>query len=271
MLIAQLTDLHIKQGGKQAYRRVDTLACLQKAVVHINQLSPRPDYLVITGDLGDFGTPDEYQLIKQELLKVELPMLVVPGNHDHRDNLREGLKGLVEFDHPEFCNFVVDQDDTVLIGLDSSVIGKPYGHLSPETLAWLESTLEQHHDKPAMMFLHHPPMQVGLNHMDVQNLQNADELHAVLAKFNNILGICAGHLHRSITAMWNSIPVWVGPSHSHSVTLDLDPNAPSSFSLEPTAIQLLTIEQQSVVSHLSFINDSEGPYPFFDEQGNLID
>ncbi|MDR9828265.1 phosphodiesterase [Vibrio sp. FNV 38] len=271
MLIAQLTDLHIKKGGKKAYRRVDTLECLRKAVLHINHLNPRPDYLVITGDLGDFGTPDEYQLIREELQNVELPMLVVPGNHDDRDNLRKGLKGLVEFDHPDFCNFVVDEQGTVLIGLDSSVIGKPYGYLSQETLSWLKETIRKHQNKPVMLFLHHPPMQVGLGHMDVQNLTNADALLEILSQFNNIKGICAGHLHRPITAIWNSIPVWVGPSHSHSVTLDLNPGAASSFSLEPNAIQLIKFQAESVVSHISYINDSEGPFAFFDEKGHLID
>lgn len=271
MLIAQLTDLHIKKGGKRAYRRVDTLDCLRKAVSHINNLVPQPDYLVITGDLGDFGTPDEYALIKQELMNVNVPMLVVPGNHDHRLNLREGLSELVRFDHSEFCNFVVEHDERLLIGLDSSVIGKPYGQLSLETLSWLEDTLGQHPDKPTLLFLHHPPMHVGLTHMDVQNLQNAEALYEVLSKFNNVVGIVAGHLHRPITAVWKGMPVWVGPSHSHSVTLDLEPDAPSSFSLEPNAIQLFKFDGDSVVSHISYINDSEGPYPFFDEQGKLID
>lgn len=271
MLIAQLTDLHIKQGGRPAYQKVDTLACLRKAIRHINNLKPQPDYAVITGDLGDFGSPEEYQVIKQELLKFHMPLLIVPGNHDHRDNLRQGLEGLAEFDHPDFCNFVVQHDDHVLVGLDSSVIGQPYGHLSEQTLTWLDDTLTEHQAQPVMLFLHHPPMQVGLNHMDVQNLTNADELYQVLSQHNNISGICAGHLHRPVSALWHGIPVWVGPSHSHSVTLDLDPSAPSSFSLEPCAIQLLTLEAESVVSHISYINDSEGPFPFFDQDGNLID
>ncbi|MCX2757386.1 phosphodiesterase [Vibrio sp. Sgm 22] len=271
MLIAQLTDLHIKQGGKQAYKKVDTLKCLYDAVNHINDLRPRPDCVVVTGDLGDFGLIEEYQLINEALEKFDMPLYVIPGNHDDRHNLREGLSNLVSFDHDEYCNFVVDSHDEVLIGLDSSVLGKPYGYLTADTLGWLSLVLEQYRDRAIMLFIHHPPMAVGLNHMDVQNLQNADEFYEVIKPFSNILGICAGHLHRPITAVWNSIPVWVGPSHSHSVTLDLDPKANSSFSLEPKAIQLLTIAKKSVVSHISYIEDSDGPYPFFDEYGALID
>ncbi|UPR58412.1 phosphodiesterase [Vibrio sp. ED004] len=271
MLIAQLTDLHIKQGGKHAYRKVDTLKCLHDAVDHINRLSPRPDCVVVTGDLGDFGVSEEYLLINEALSKFEIPLYVIPGNHDDRNNLRDGLSDLVSFDHQEYCNFVAEEHGVVLVGLDSSVIGKSYGYLSNETLDWLSSVLIEYSAKPKMLFIHHPPMKVGLNHMDVQNLQNNDEFYDVLKDHENIVGICAGHLHRPITAVWNSIPVWVGPSHSHSVTLDLDPNACSSFSLEPKAIQLLTVEGNSVVSHISYIEDSDGPYPFFDESGALID
>ncbi|MEZ9252007.1 metallophosphoesterase [Vibrio cyclitrophicus] len=271
MLIAQLTDLHIKRGGKQAYKKVDTLKCLYDAINHINDLRPRPDCVVVTGDLGDFGLIEEYRLINEALEKFEMPLYVIPGNHDDRNNLREGLSNLVSFDHPQYCNFVAEKDELILVGLDSSVIGKPYGYLTTETLEWLDSVLTKNSTKPAMLFIHHPPMEVGLNHMDVQNLQNSDELYDVLKRYGNVTGICAGHLHRPITTVWNSIPVWVGPSHSHSVTLDLDPNACSSFSLEPKAIQLLTVKGRTVVSHISYIDDSDGPYPFFDEKGALID
>ncbi|GLS90432.1 3',5'-cyclic adenosine monophosphate phosphodiesterase CpdA [Psychromonas marina] len=271
MLIAQLTDLHIKKAGKHAYKKVDTLACLEKAISHINALVPCPDLVVITGDLGDFGTIDEYELISKALYKFTMPVHIVPGNHDNRDNLRQVLGEMTSFDHAQYCNFVVDHPDQVLIGLDSSVIGESHGYLSEETLFWLNKTLEIHKQKSVMLFIHHPPMPVGLGHMDVQNLHNAGDLYDILKRFDNVNGLVAGHLHRPISALWNKIPVWVGPSHSHSVTLDLKPEADSSFSLEPAAIRLFILDQDTVISHLSYIDHSDGPYPFFDQLGNLID
>ena len=57
MLIAQLSDLHIKLPGRLAYKKVDTAAMLAEAVRRINALVPRPDLLLITGDLTDIGSP----------------------------------------------------------------------------------------------------------------------------------------------------------------------------------------------------------------------
>ncbi|MFA0088108.1 phosphodiesterase [Vibrio sp. 10N.261.51.F12] len=271
MLVAQLTDLHIKQGGKLAYKKVDTLKCLQRAVTHINRLVPKPDCTVITGDLGDFGTDAEYEIIHRELRKFTMPVHIVPGNHDHRDNLRCSLSSIAAFDHDTYCNFVQHYGNQCLIGLDSSVIGQPYGELSNETLEWLQQTLLANAEYQVTIFVHHPPMTVGLGHMDVQNLRNADALFEVLTSCRTLQGIVVGHLHRPISAMWRGIPVWVGPSHSHSVTLDLNDNAPSSFSMEPPMIRLLSLTGDGVTSHLSYIEHSQGPYPFFDENKNLID
>jgi len=274
MLIAQLTDLHIKKQGKIAYQKVDTLQCLKQAVTHINGLSPQPDWVVVTGDLGDFGTPEEYDVLVPELKKLHAPVKVIPGNHDHRAYLRAAFEGFSSFDHADYCHFSHVADDYHLIGLDSSVLGKPYGYLTPDSLEWLATQLANKRGLPTLIFIHHPPMKVGIDHMDVQKLLNDDELWQVLEPYKQVKGLIAGHLHRAIYATWNGLPVWVGPSHSHAVTLDLNPNAPSRFSLEPPAIQLFKLAPDSVVSHISYIEAGEksaGPFPFFDENNKLID
>jgi 3',5'-cyclic AMP phosphodiesterase CpdA len=274
MLIAQLTDLHIKKQGKIAYQKIDTLQCLKNAVAHINSLSPQPDWVIVTGDLGDFGTPEEYGVLVPELKKLKAPIKVVPGNHDHRDHLRVAFDGLASFDHSEFCHFSQIFEGYHLLGLDTSVLGKPYGQLAPESLLWLSEQLLAHTELPTLIFLHHPPMEVGIDHMDVQKLLNDEALWQVVKHHTQVTGLVAGHLHRSICATWHGLPVWVGPSHSHAVTLDLNPNAPSSFSLEPPAIQLFKLKPDSVTGHISYIiskDDVVGPFPFFDENNKLID
>ncbi len=51
--IAQISDLHIKEPGVLAYGRVDTAAALERCIVALNQWQPRPDMVVISGDLVD--------------------------------------------------------------------------------------------------------------------------------------------------------------------------------------------------------------------------
>ena len=64
MLLAQISDLHIKRPGALAYRRVDTGAYLARTVAALNALEPRPDAVIMTGDLVDQGDPEQYKHLK---------------------------------------------------------------------------------------------------------------------------------------------------------------------------------------------------------------
>ncbi|CCN37015.1 putative Metallo-dependent phosphatase [Vibrio nigripulchritudo SO65] len=261
MLIAQLTDLHIKQDGKIAYQKVDTLQCFKDAIEHINALNV--DLVVLTGDLGDFGKEEEYVIIRQELKKLNAPIRIIPGNHDHKVKLREGLSDLVDYEHPLECNFALETEHHHLIGLDSSVVGKPFGSIAKDSLNWLREKLLDT-SKPTLLFMHHPPIKVGVEHMDVQNLHNSEDLWDVIAPFNQVKAVVTGHLHRPVCGIWKHLPVWVGPSHSHSVALDFDKEGIPSFQLEPKAIRLFKLDEQGIVGHISYIGQHEGPFPFFD-------
>ena len=53
MLIAQISDLHIRMPGQKAYRVVETDRYLPPAVQAINALDPLPDLTIVSGDLTD--------------------------------------------------------------------------------------------------------------------------------------------------------------------------------------------------------------------------
>ncbi len=66
-LVAHLTDLHIKAGGKLSCRRVDTADALRQCIDTLLALPQRPDIAVVTGDLVDFGSEDEYRFLRRIL------------------------------------------------------------------------------------------------------------------------------------------------------------------------------------------------------------
>src|SRR5436305_1998369 len=82
MLIAQISDMHVKAEGKQLFRRIDTAGYLERAVAHVNALDPRPDIVLATGDLVDGGKPDEYAQLRRLLAPLAMPLYMIPGNHD---------------------------------------------------------------------------------------------------------------------------------------------------------------------------------------------
>ena len=65
--IAQISDLHIKPPGSLAYGRVDTAKALERCVAALNAFAPRPDLVVISGDLADTPAAGEYQYLKRLL------------------------------------------------------------------------------------------------------------------------------------------------------------------------------------------------------------
>ena len=271
MLIAQVTDPHIKAEGRLAYRTVDTAANLSRCVRHLLGLKRRPDCVLMTGDLTDFGRADEYRLLRKLMAPLDVPTYVIPGNHDERENFRRAFS-----DHPYVpregdIRYVVEDYSLRMIGLDTTVPGKPGGVLSDERLAWLDAQLRDKPDTPTLLFMHHPPILTGIEHMDVQNCANGAALGDLLERHRQVFQILCGHVHRPIQTLWRGVNVAIAPSASHYVALDLEANPPREFYLEPPSVFLHHWNEGALVTHLSFVGSFEGPYPFFDEQGNLID
>src|SRR5450631_1899736 len=91
--IAQISDLHIKPPGALAYGRVDTAKALQRCVAAVNAFDPQPDLVVISGDLADTPTPEEYAHLKHLLAPLKLTFAGIPGNHDSREMMRAAFPG----------------------------------------------------------------------------------------------------------------------------------------------------------------------------------
>ena len=91
MLIAQLSDPHIKSPGQLLYDRIDTTGYLERAVAHVLKLDPLPDVVLMTGDLVEGGKPEEYAHLRRLIAPLPMPVYVIPGNHDARDALRDAF------------------------------------------------------------------------------------------------------------------------------------------------------------------------------------
>ena len=123
VLVAQISDLHIKPPGQLAYGRVDTAAALERCVAGLNEFRPRPDIVVISGDLADTPTAEEYEHLKSLLAVLELPFVSIPGNHDSREMMRAVLPQAFAFPMGPL-NQKVEIRELDLVLLDSSVHGR---------------------------------------------------------------------------------------------------------------------------------------------------
>jgi 3',5'-cyclic AMP phosphodiesterase CpdA len=273
ILIAQISDLHINAPGSLAYGRVDTAGALERCVAALNELAPGPDFVVISGDLADTPTSVEYQHLLRLLRPLQRPFAGIPGNHDSREMMRAAFPdAYASRSGPLNQRVEVGQLDLML--LDSSVPCKPHGELDAATLHWLETTLVSAQDRPALLFLHHPPFNTGVGHMDRQNLVNAGELAEIVRRHPRVRLIATGHVHRAALTMFAGVPTTICPAPNHAVDLDLAELRAPSFKAEPPAFHLHAWYPGegfgSVVTHQIPIGSFDGPHPFFGPDGKLL-
>jgi 3',5'-cyclic AMP phosphodiesterase CpdA len=271
VLVAQITDPHVRVPGRLAYRRVDTAAMLRDCVAAVGRLDPQPDLVVLTGDLVDFGQPEEYAHLRALLAPLRAPIVAVPGNHDEREAMRAAFADGGYLPAAGYLQFAIEGLPLRLVGLDTVVPGQGGGRLCEERLAWLDATLRARADAPTLVLMHHPPFVTGIGHMDQVGLEGREAFAAVLARHAQVQAVLCGHLHRPIFAAVGGRPALTGPSPAHQVALDVRDDAPSRFRMEPPAFMLHRWRDGALVSHVALVAEYEGPYPFFDADGRLID
>jgi Icc protein len=256
MLIAQITDTHIKPEGVLAYRRVDTAGFLARAVDHLLHLDPRPDVILATGDLVDGGTAEEYQRLRWLLAPLPMPVYLIPGNHDDREAMRREFADHTYMPRDGFIQYVVDDGPVRLIALDTLLPGSGGGIVDSERVSWLDARLGEARSKPTLIFMHHPPFKTGIAYMDSIGLQGADALAEVVRRHAQVERVVCGHLHRSIQSRWAGTVASTAPSTAHQVALDVREDADLGFTLEPPGYALqLWRPDVGLVSHVATVGD----------------
>ncbi len=271
-ILLQLSDPHIREPGRLAYGRINTAPFLQQAVVAIGRLPQRPDAVVLTGDLTDFGRAAEYAHLRGLLAPLGMPVYLLPGNHDDRTQLRASFPEHVYLGEGGLVQYSVAVGGLQLIALDTVVPGTSEGGLCAERLAWLAAQLEAHRGRPVVIAMHHPPFQTLIGHMDeIGLLAGAEELEGLVARYPNVERVICGHLHRGIQVRFGGSIASTAPSCAHQVQLDLAPDAASAWTLEPPGFVLHALPAVGrLVSHTAASGDYGPAYPFH-EDGQLID
>ena len=264
MILAQLTDLHCVARGRPAMGRCETNMLTERALLAVRAFRPAVDAMLITGDLTDNGLAVEYAELSAILARTaEVPVYVIPGNHDRREGVKAGLAHLPGvLEHTHFVQYVVENLPVRVVMLDTVVPGAGHGELCAERLAWLDATLAAAPERPTLIGMHHPPFVCGIRHMDKINLRDIDAFTAVIAKHPQVRRIVCGHHHRPITVSVAHAIASIAPSVAHQSALDLFSDAPGMWKFEPPAFQLHLWLNGAIVSHTAYVESYEGPFPF---------
>jgi Icc protein len=258
MRIAQFSDVHLRTGPLAGPPAV----ALDRALSRLLALEPRPDVLVVTGDLTDNGHPDEYAMLEQLLAKAPMPVHLVTGNHDDPAVLVERFGGTGYLGDTGSTRYVVRYPQLTLIVADSWVEGSPAGRLGPDQLSWLDTALGERPGVPAMVCVHHPPVPVGIPFLDGMRLEDGDALGKVIGNHRNVVRVLAGHVHGAISASFAGTVVSVGPSTLRQAALRMHDEAPPGYVYEPAGFLLHLLDGPNCATHVVQVSHTTAAFAY---------
>lgn len=239
MLLAHLSDLHVTHPDSAIAAFADGASTLASAVEHLNGLDRTLDAVIITGDLVNDGTVEEYERLRGLLEPLDAPCYLMIGNHDDPDLLARVFAEHVYFAPARPCHWVIDDHPLRLIAIDTTIEGRHDGEVSAAELDWLAARLAEDPHRPTIVTMHHPPFVTGMWWMDYNGTANAGALEAVVRAHPNVVAVIAGHVHRAFQSVWGAALVGTAPSLTYQSSLGLSPDSAALVTNTVASIPLL--------------------------------
>lgn len=204
--VIQLTDSHLMAEPLGTLLGVNTRDSLDAVIALALKDAVTPDLILATGDLAQDGSEESYRVFADKLKAFDCPSVWLPGNHDDAYVLRQVIAGTGQ-DRRQ-----VISGGWQFIQLDTSVRGKAHGELSTEELEFLSASLSAHPALPALVSLHHHPVDIGCGWMADIGLRNQEVLWQVIDRHPQVKIVLWGHVHQEFDEMRHSVRMLATPS-----------------------------------------------------------
>lgn len=191
---AHVTDTHV--GGATGAED------LRKTIADINA-STDLDFVILSGDVTEFGSDEELALAKQMLDSIRIPWYVIPGNHDTNWSESGGNTFRRVFGGETFA---FEHKGYFFMGTNCG----PNMRMSPgqvprENLVWMDSVFAARADKEMpLIYVNHYPQDSSLNNW----FEAVDRV-----KTRNVQLFFCGHGHQNKEYDFEGIPGVMGRSN----------------------------------------------------------
>jgi 3',5'-cyclic AMP phosphodiesterase CpdA len=209
--LIQISDLHFDSEFKEEY--------IENVIGYINDT--RPDAVICTGDVVHKGRLSQYEGIMPYLKKIKPKLLIIPGNHDAQNN---GLIFFEKFFGHRRKSMIIEEKDTIIVGLCSAIDDMKDGEIGDEQLIWLARQFEKPFEN-RIMALHHHLLPLPLAGRKWSTVRDAGEILDFTQLFQIDI-VLSGHRH--VPHAWVIEPtafIYCGTSTSDKVRA----NEPPSF------------------------------------------
>jgi len=260
MKLIQISDLHLVPPGVRLFG-LDPQARLEAAIADINAHHGDAELCLFTGDLADHGTPEAYDALRETLAALRVPYRLTIGNHDDRTAFQRAFPEAPRDAHG-FVQTVVTTGAGAIVVLDTHEPGQVSGSFCAKRQAWLRARLAEATGRPAYLFMHHPPLDIGIPSLDRIGLVDKQGFAAALegAGAGGVRQIFFGHVHRPVSGSWRGIPYAALCSLVHQVPFDLVTEDPVPYDHAPPAYNVILLDgENTVVHHHEFLDTSRLP------------
>ncbi len=172
----------------------------QSIIQHVNQLDPKPAFVINSGDIVRHGYTHEYlEYFIPPLLNTDIPYFIAIGNHDDGDSGKaieyQALFG------KNSLNYFFDYGQYRFIIVDNCTIVQPY----KETLKWLEKTLASTPKNfKIIVVTHKPPYNISKWAYHSWDKEYSQQFTDLMSQYH-VSHVFLGHIHAYSTATYNGV------------------------------------------------------------------
>lgn len=174
---------------------------LRRTVQDINN-NPNLKFVVLTGDITEFGSDEELKLAKQILDSLNKPWHIVAGNHDSNWS-ENGSNSFLRIFGAETFSFTEGGYLFIATSSGPNMRMSP-GQVPRENIVWLDSVLNKNDSATPVIYLNHYPQDSSQNNW----FEAIDRL-----KKKNVQLILCGHGHSNRKLNFEGIPAVMGRSN----------------------------------------------------------
>jgi Icc protein len=237
-LILQLSDLHLFADPEERLYGIPTRELLQEVLAHIEASGVHPDEVVVTGDHTHDELPQTYAAARGLLGPWLDRLWQLPGNHDDRAGLRAAFADRIGGANGDRVQFTFRAGAWLCIGVDTQVPGEVGGRVDEEQVAWIRQQVREQQPDAVALFMHHPPVDLGVPWLDRIGLDGKELLHELLEEDARVRLVCSGHVHHESSHRVGGAEVLTTPSTG----LQFSPDSPEAeFVTAPPGYRLVEL------------------------------
>ncbi len=191
--VVQITDPHLFADPDAQLLGVNTAQSLEAVLNTINAVHYPADFMLATGDISQDYSSESYQHFLRAISPIELPCHYLPGNHDDPRIMHLNMQGPKIFGQRRIL-----AGNWQIIMLDSTVRGKPGGHMSDSEIDIIKSAIADQPDRHILLVMHHNPILVNCTWLDQHCMDNGSDFIEQMAELPQIKGLLWGHVHQKL-------------------------------------------------------------------------